>query len=76
MTLSNLELVILSYISRHPMTRRSTIIDALSYDDWSVGHRIRVALDTLSAQHIIEKHGEGRRNIRYSVPQKEERISS
>jgi hypothetical protein len=66
--MTNTELIILRYISAHPMTRRGTVVDALSHGDWDAGHRIRVTLDSLVARGIVQKHGEGKRNIRYSVP--------
>lgn len=65
--MTNTELVVHRYISAHAMTRRGTIVDALSYGDWEAGHRIRVALDSLVARQLVQKHGEGKRNLRYTI---------
>ena len=65
--MTNAELVIHRYISAHAMTRRGTIVDALSYGDWEAGHRIRVALDSLVARQIVQQIGTGKRNLRYQI---------
>jgi hypothetical protein len=67
MTFSNQEIVILSYISRHPMTRRSTVCESLSFGDWEAGKKIRAALDSLVARQIVQQIGTGKRNLRYQI---------
>lgn len=68
MSMTNAELVILKYVSVHPMTRRRTVVDALSYGDWEAGHRIRVTLDSMVARQLIQQLGTGKRNLRYTIP--------
>lgn len=67
--MTNAELVIYNYIAAHPMTRRSTVCESLSYGDWEAGHRIRVTLDSMVARQLIQQIGTGKRNLRYTLPQ-------
>lgn len=61
-----IDLVILHYVQNHPNTRRGTVVDALSYGDRSAGHRIRVALDSLTARGLLTKSDT--KPTRYTVP--------
>jgi hypothetical protein len=66
--MTNVELVVLHYITAHPGTRRGTVVDALAYGDWEAGHRIRVTLDSLAIRGTIQQTGAGKRSLRYTVP--------
>jgi hypothetical protein len=59
-----LEMLVLHYVTTHPNTRRSTVVESLSDGDWDRAKRIRCALDTLCALKILRSQEDGR-SFRY-----------
>jgi hypothetical protein len=66
--MTNTELVIWNYVALHNNCHRSSMVDSLSYGDWTAGRKLRQATDSLVARGIIQKIGTGTRNVCYTIP--------
>lgn len=68
MTLSNLRLLILGYVQRHPSTKHKTIVDVLSGNDWARAHRVRTEISLAVSSGLLIRTGASARNWTYHLP--------
>ena len=51
--MTNLDAIVLRYITQHPSTRRKTVVEAIGDRDWNAQKRVRQTLDSLVMRRII-----------------------
>jgi hypothetical protein len=65
--MTNLEAVVLRYVQNHPLTRHSTVVEAIGDRDWHTQKRVRQALDFLTTIGLLIRTGATKREYRYTV---------